>query len=306
MQAGGRGIIHRGGALLDDFGKDLASPAACDLTDGGAAEAGPLDEQHAYCVIAKWVAVEREEAKLAPLSGVVYVKRAPAPGPDLPQNFGDYAPSSDLCFTALSMDAKTGAIAPGGAGACKSLLATCAGLSVGTADIRHPSVSWKGDKVAFAARSAESEPFAVWTVNVDGSSCAKVDAINAPPSAAGWTDNGALVHNFDPVFAPDDRIVFASTRGNVMNLEAFDYRGPTRTPADPSKWNANLYILDAPGRGAAGTAAHLPLEPRATPLDDVGWSAHLHSRKARAQILSIGRPSNEPRRRRLPPALRAT
>src|SRR6185369_9578303 len=89
------------------------------------------------------------------------------------------------------------------------------------------------------------EPFAVWTVNVDGSSCAKVDAINALPSTAGWTDNGAPIHNFDPVFAPDDRIVFTSTRGNVMNTEAFDYHGPTRTPADPARWNANLYILES-------------------------------------------------------------
>src|SRR6185436_7907455 len=41
-----------------------------------------------------------------------------------------------------------------------------------------------------------------------------------------------------------DRIVFASTRGNVLNTEAFDYHGPTRTPADPSRWNANLYVLE--------------------------------------------------------------
>jgi hypothetical protein len=88
---------------------------------------------------------------------------------------------------------------------------------------------------------------AIWTVNVDGSACQKIGAIAAAPATPGWTDNGALVHNFDPAFTPDDRIVFTSTRGNVMNEGAFDYRGPTRTPADPSRWNANLYVLEASG-----------------------------------------------------------
>jgi hypothetical protein len=240
-QAGGRGILHRGGALLDDFGKDLASKSLCDMM---AAETGKLDDQHAYCVIARWIEIEQADAKLTPLSGMIYVKRAPAPGADLPQDYGTFSGSSDLCFTALAMDPKTGAISAPGGGACTSLLGGCAGLTRGAADIRHPSVSWKGDRIAFAARNSATEPFAIWTANIDGSSCAKNDAIAATPAAPGWTDNGALIHNFDPVFTPDDRIVFASTRGNVMNTGAFDYHGPTRTPADPTRWNANLYILD--------------------------------------------------------------
>jgi len=56
--------------------------------------------------------------------------------------------------------------------------------------------------------------------------------------------NGELVHNFDPAFAPDGRIVFASTRGNIMNTGAFAYSGPQRTPADPSRLNSNLYVLE--------------------------------------------------------------
>ncbi|MET0593625.1 MAG: hypothetical protein ABW133_13055 [Polyangiaceae bacterium] len=243
QQTGGRGILHRGGALFDDFTGSLASPMQCDLT---AAESGPLDEQHAYCVVLKWLQIERQEARLTPLSGMVYVKRRPVPLPDAPQDFARYSGSSDLCFTPLAMDATTGAIT-GQGGACRSLLSGCAGLAVATADVRHPSVSFRGDKVAFAARNGENEPLAIWTVNVDGSACTKNGEIAATPSTPGWTDNGTLVHNFDPVFTPDDRIVFASTRGNVMNEGAFDYHGPTRTPADPSRYNANLYILDASG-----------------------------------------------------------
>jgi hypothetical protein len=243
QQPGGRGILHRGGALFDDFTGALATPQLCDFA---AAEAGPLDDQHAYCVILRWIQIEREEARLSPLSGMIYVKRRPVAAPDPPQDFGPYAGPSDLCFSALTMDAMTGAIAGGGSG-CRSLLTGCAGLSPATADVRHPSVSWKGDRVVFAARSSDSEPLAIWTVNVDGSACEKNSAIAAPPNAPGWTDNGAPIHDFDPVFTPDDRIVFVSTRGNIMNTEAFDYRGPTRSPADPSRWNANLYILEASG-----------------------------------------------------------
>ncbi len=29
-----------------------------------------------------------------------------------------------------------------------------------------------------------------------------------------------------------------------MNADAFDYKGPTRTPADSTRWNANLYVLE--------------------------------------------------------------
>jgi hypothetical protein len=72
-QAGAaRGILHRGGALLDDFpSKDIPSPALC--TDTAAIETGNLDDSHAYCVIARWIKIEQDAAKLAPLSGVVYV-----------------------------------------------------------------------------------------------------------------------------------------------------------------------------------------------------------------------------------------
>jgi hypothetical protein len=243
QQAGGRGILHRGGALFDDFTGSLAAPSLCDLT---AAATGPIDEQHAYCVVARWIQIEREEARLTPLSGMIYVKRRPLSPPDAPQDFAHYGGASDLCFSALSMDATTGAIS-GASGACRSLLTGCSGLSTATADVRHPSVSWKGDRVAFAARNTESEPWAIWTVNVDGTACQKNSAIAATPTSPGWSDNGTLVHNFDPTFTPDDRIVFVSTRGNVMNSEVFDYRGPTRTPADPLRWNANLYVLDTSG-----------------------------------------------------------
>ena len=41
--------------------------------------------------------------------------------------------------------------------------------------------------------------------------------------------------------------MFASTRGNVTNAGAFGYSGPQRTPADPTKLNANLYVRESDG-----------------------------------------------------------
>src|SRR5262249_21527645 len=85
-------------------------------------------------------------------------------------------------------------------------------------------------------------------MNADGSACAKHAKINAP---LGNPTNGLLVHNFDPVYAPPEggfsRIVFASTRGN-LKPDAYGYDGPQRTPADPTKPNSNLYVLDAPDK----------------------------------------------------------
>ncbi len=233
---GGAGILHRGGSL---FAKD-GDPTQCDLT---AAETGPLNDQREYCVIVAWIEKERQ-ARMAgaePLSSVVYVKRPPVAGKDAPQDYGDYNPGADLMQVPVALDA-AGDVSTTGSPA--SLLGGC-GLSPGSADVRRPAVSWDGKRIAFAARSSASEPFKVYVI--DGGVCAPEPTINAPPTddtGAPVPDNGELVHNFDPAFAPDGRLVFASTRGNIRNLANFPYKGVTRTPADPSKLNSNLYVLE--------------------------------------------------------------
>src|SRR5690606_12310972 len=96
-------------------------------------------------------------------------------------------------------------------------------------------------------------PWQIYVVEEDGS-CALEPTIAAAPvdeEGAAVPDNGELVHDFDPAFAPDGRIVFVSTRGNVMNRAAFDYDGPQRSPADPSRLNANLYVLEGAGTDEA-------------------------------------------------------
>jgi hypothetical protein len=234
----GAGILHRGGALFSGDG----DPAACDLP---LAESGTLDEQRPYCVIVAWLAIERA-ARMAgkqPLSAVVYVERPPAPRPDAPQDFAAFAPGADLVLAPVSADASSGDPSP--SGAATSLLGQC-GLAAGI-DVRRPSVSWDGKQVAFAARSSAAEPLRIYVADLDAGSCALEPAIAAPPTdATGAAIDmlGELVHDFDPAFAPDGRIVFVSTRGNLIATGA-TVTGPTRTPADPSKPNANLYVLES-------------------------------------------------------------
>jgi hypothetical protein len=234
------GIKHRGGNL---FGTGEIDPAlgACDYY---AAANGPIDEQRPYCVIVEWFRREQAARALAPLSGVAYVRRAGAGGPVTPQDYADYQPGAEVVQNGLTR-AADGTLAVGGE---TNLTALC-GLSTATTDARRPAVSWDGTQVAFAARSDASDPFHVYVVS--GGSCAvdaDIDATPVDDGGSAISSNGELVHNFDPAFAPDGRIVFASTRGNITNLDAIGYSGPQRAPADPSKLNANLYIKEQDGR----------------------------------------------------------
>lgn len=230
----GPGILHRGGPLLAEH----VEP--CDQV---AAETGPLDEQSEYCVISAWIGIERAaRMPVTGLSGLVFVRRSPAPRPDTPQDYGTFAPGAEVVRVATSQDPVTGALTLG----AEDSLSTLCGLAPASSDARRPAVSWDGTKIAFAARSSASEPYGIYVV--EGASCALEPTIAEPAvDSDGGTvpTNGELVHNFDPAFTPDGRIVFASTRGNVTNTGAFiGYSGPQRTPADPSKLNANLYVLE--------------------------------------------------------------
>jgi len=231
------GIAHRGGPLLEDFGAQAANPKLCADAKYDY-DAGELDKIPAYCVLAEWLRRERDVFKLAPLSAVVYVRR-PLGSVKRSQDFDVYSPGADLRRAVVS-PAADGALSV--VGVERSLTAGC-GLDPATADIRRPQVSWDGTKIAFAARASSAEPLAVYEMNADGTACGKHPEIGAHPP----TQNGLLVHDFDPTYAPPDggpaRIVFASTRGN-LSTESYDYTGPQRTPADPTKPNANLYAWE--------------------------------------------------------------
>lgn len=230
----GPGILHRGGSLLAEH------PADCDPV---ASATGPLDDQSEYCVITAWIEMERQARMPASeLSGVVFVRRAPAPLPDAPQDYGTFAPGAELVRVTATQDPVTGAVTVG----AEDSLSTLCGLPTATTDVRRPTVSWDGSKIVFSARKAASEGFGVYVVSAGA--CALEPAIAAPAvddDGSSVPTNGEVVHNFDPVYSFDGRLVFASTRGNVTNSAGFvGYQGPQRTPADPSKLNSNLYVLE--------------------------------------------------------------
>ncbi len=232
------GMLHRGGPLFTEKHDctDAELTAALD-------PAAPIDDQAPYCVIKAWFLKEQATRFPKPpaLTGIVFVRRPPAPLPDLPQSFEAYAPGAEVVQVAASLDATNHVLV-----GAETSLSTLCGLSPASSDARRPAVSNDGTKIAFSARKSATDPFHVYVV--DGGACAVEPTIDAAPTTddgAGFTDNGALLHNFDPAFAPDGRIVFASTRGNIKNAAAFSYRGPQRTPADPSRLNSNLYVLES-------------------------------------------------------------
>jgi hypothetical protein len=229
------GILHRGGPLFAE--KHDCTPS--DLS-GALNPALDIDKQAPYCVIQAWF--EKEQAarvKQPGLTGIVFVRRPPAALPDTPQAFEAYTRGAEVVEVAASLDA-TNHVKVG----TETSLSTLCGLPPAVTDARRASVSWDGTKIAFSARKSATEPFLVYLV--DAGKCAPEPTINALPTtdAGAFTDNGELVHNFDPAFAPDGRIVFVSTRGNTKNVAAFSYRGPQRTPAEPARLNANLYVLE--------------------------------------------------------------
>lgn len=229
------GIRHRGGALFGSAG----DPAACDAQ---AAMDGPLDEQEPYCIISAWFDLEKANrmANAEPLSAIVYVRRPPSGNTDHPQDWADFRAGSEVVSVAASL-ASDGTITLG----AETSLSTACGLDPATSEARRPAVSWDGTRVAFSARSAAGEPFRIYVVEAGACTVeATIDTAPVLDNGDGYSANGELVHNFDPTFTPDGRIVFVSTRGNIDNVDAFDYSGPQRTPADPSKLNTNLYVAE--------------------------------------------------------------
>lgn len=235
------GIVHRGGPLFEDFKGKAASAEQCDAANPPYDyDNGDLDKIPAYCVFSEWHKREQAIFRPAPLSGIAYVKRPIGAGLGRAQDFDQFAPGAELHIAKATIANGAVTLTAGG----DTLVNTACGLNAATADIRRPNVSFDGSKIAFAARTSANDPFAVYEVSADGSSCVKHAEINAGKS----TDNGLLVHNFDPAYSPPDekgvvRIVFASTRGNLSSTN-YDYTGPQRTPSDPSKANANLYVLE--------------------------------------------------------------
>ena len=144
----------------------------------------------------------------------MFVRRPPAPLPDTPQSFEAFAPGAEVLRVAASLDATNHVTV----GAETSLSALCGSAAGDAPTCAAPRVSWDGSKIAFSARKSATEPVSgVRRRRRQVRARAHDRRRPATDDGDAFTDNGELVHNFDPAFAPDGRLVFASTRGNTKN-----------------------------------------------------------------------------------------
>jgi WD40-like Beta Propeller Repeat len=201
------GTTHRAGSILEDFGASVDDPCPQPFV--------PATATRAFCVVQAWQATERQDriaaGSVSAMSAgtvlpLVFVAR-PKNGDDL-VHFDTYEGGAALKLADATLDA-TGQVTS--VGNVRNALASCAGLS-GDIDVRGPEWSYDGTKVVFAARPVASSGLDLWLLDVAAGACTKLT------NDAGRMVTGVRVHNFDPVFAPDNTIVFASTRSGTQTL----------------------------------------------------------------------------------------
>src|SRR5215831_3856705 len=88
------------------------------------------------------------------------------------------------------------------------------------ASVSDPAVSFDGKKIMFSMRPANAQDRNIWEINADGTGLRQV------------TSGGG--HDFDPLYLPDGRVLFTSSRDNEMD----EYN---HAPAE------HLYVCDADG-----------------------------------------------------------
>jgi WD40-like Beta Propeller Repeat len=209
------GMIHRGGPPLESAGDPPGlDPSLCPQPWTTASTA--------FCTVVEWHRLEREALITANQADamnpggalpLVWVDRPPTS--DRLIDFDTYQPGADLRVGQFTLGALA-AVDPASAVDQGSLLANCPGTA-GARDVRHPTAHYDGTRVAFAMRTGSSDSLDIYEVTLDAAhTCTNVT------NSSGATGNGLIIHNTDPMYAPDGSIVFASTRGRPGT-------GPTRS-----------------------------------------------------------------------------
>jgi hypothetical protein len=215
------GITHRGSAVLEDNGttSDVAcpSPFPANYDPTLPYDAANPATARAFCVVKEWHRIERAD-RAASVSAMAtgdvvplaFVSRPPN-GDSLLQ-FDTYAGNADLKLADATIGADGAVTAVGNV---RSGLTACAALAGKDVDVRGPEWSYDGTKVIFAARPGAAAGLDLWLLDVAGNTCKQLT------TDAGRQVNGVRVHNFDPVFAPDGSVVFASTRAGTLTQKNF-------------------------------------------------------------------------------------
>jgi hypothetical protein len=201
------GITHRAGSLLETPGHRATEPCPAPYDPAAAT---------AICTLAEWHRLERLDrgADVSALATgdvvpLAYVSRPP--NPDSLLEFDTFRPGADLRLADAHIgaggriDAVTGD---------RSALAACAGLAArDDVDVRGPEWSYDAARLVFAARAGQAGGLDLWLLDLGAGSCRRL-------TDDGGTAAGPIrVHNFDPLFAPDGSLVFASTRSGTLTLK---------------------------------------------------------------------------------------
>jgi WD40-like Beta Propeller Repeat len=205
------GTTHRAGAILEDSGASPDDP--CPQPFNAATNT------RAFCVFQAWQQTERQDraASLSPMKSgdvlpLVFVSRPP--NGDTLLQFDTYQGMSDLKLADATLDAAGKVVSVGNV---RSALGPCAGLAGQDVDVRGPEWSYDATKIVFAARPGAASGLDLWELDRTAGTCRQLTHDNG--RLAGGTT--VRVHNFDPVYAPDGTIVFASTRAGTLTLRNF-------------------------------------------------------------------------------------
>ena len=239
------GIAHRGGPLLEDFGETRGDAAtACDDAIARAVRLRQrrLDKIPAYCVIREWLRRERDGAQAR---AALRDRLREAPARARRSTRRRTSTCTRRARTSTSRQATLGAI---GDVTTSARHVGDRGLRARPGDRRHPPAAASrgtATHVAFAARSSATEPLAVYEMNADGTACAKHADINAGPATRERAPHPQLrsrrtARPTDGAMRPRLRVDARQSRDPTPTTTT----GPQRTPADPTKPNANLYVVE--------------------------------------------------------------
>ncbi|HXJ21713.1 MAG TPA: hypothetical protein VMT03_15925 [Polyangia bacterium] len=205
------GTTHRAGPILEDEGASTNDPCPQPFD--------PATNTRAFCVFQAWQQTERQDraASVSPMKSgdvlpLAFVARPP--NGDTLLQFDSYEGMADLKLADATLDAAGKVVSVGNV---RSALGPCAGLSGQDVDVRGPEFSYDATKVVFAARPGAASGLDLWQLDLAAGTCTQLTH-DGGRLVAGTT---VRVHNFDPVYAPDGTVVFASTRGGTLTLRNF-------------------------------------------------------------------------------------